>query len=131
MKILVTGAAGFIGSHLAAALLARGDTVVGLDNFNDYYDPRLKRANVTALISNPRFMLEEDMPPASLRRRRTSGGNGWSPLLSYSRTTLRRRQRSRNGQHPRCHQRSRYTARGVCFDIVGVRQELTDSFQRG
>jgi len=59
MKILVTGAAGFIGSHLAAALLARGDTVVGLDNFNDYYDPRLKRANATALMSNPRFMLEE------------------------------------------------------------------------
>jgi nucleoside-diphosphate-sugar epimerase len=36
---LVTGAAGFIGSHTAQALLARGDTVVGLDNLNDYYDP--------------------------------------------------------------------------------------------
>jgi len=44
--VLVTGAAGFIGSHVAAALLARGDTVVGLDNFNDYYSPARKRANL-------------------------------------------------------------------------------------
>ena len=59
MKVLVTGAAGFIGSHLAAALLARGDTVVGLDNFNDYYDPQRKRDNAATLVSNPRFILEE------------------------------------------------------------------------
>jgi UDP-glucuronate 4-epimerase len=44
--VLVTGAAGFIGSHVAAALLERGDTVVGLDNLNDYYDPARKRANL-------------------------------------------------------------------------------------
>jgi UDP-glucuronate 4-epimerase len=44
--ILVTGAAGFIGSHTAQTLLARGDHVVGLDNLNDYYDPARKRANV-------------------------------------------------------------------------------------
>lgn len=44
--ILVTGAAGFVGSHVCGALLARGDTVVALDNFNDYYDPERKRANV-------------------------------------------------------------------------------------
>lgn len=43
---LVTGAAGFIGSHAAGTLLARGDRVVGLDNLNDYYDPARKRANV-------------------------------------------------------------------------------------
>lgn len=43
---LVTGAAGFIGSHVAELLLARGDTVVGLDNFNSYYDPQRKRTNV-------------------------------------------------------------------------------------
>jgi len=59
MKVLVTGTAGFIGSHLAAALLARGDTVVGLDNFNDYYDPHRKRDNVATLASKPRFTLEE------------------------------------------------------------------------
>jgi len=46
MKILITGAAGFIGSHTAGALLKRGDTVVGVDNFNDYYSPEDKRANV-------------------------------------------------------------------------------------
>ena len=44
MKILVTGAAGFIGFHTAKQLLDRGDTVVGLDNFNDYYDVSLKEA---------------------------------------------------------------------------------------
>jgi UDP-glucuronate 4-epimerase len=47
--LLVTGAAGFIGSHVTEALLRRGDTVVGLDNFNDYYDPARKRANVREL----------------------------------------------------------------------------------
>jgi UDP-glucuronate 4-epimerase len=59
MNILVTGAAGFIGSHVAEALVARGDTVAGIDNFNDYYDPARKRANVSALTSNPRFTLHE------------------------------------------------------------------------
>ena len=44
MKILVTGAAGFIGSNTSRQLLDRGDTVVGLDNFNDYYDVSLKEA---------------------------------------------------------------------------------------
>ena len=59
MNVLVTGAAGFIGSHVAEALLARGDTVIGLDNFNDYYDPARKRANGALLTSNPRFTLHE------------------------------------------------------------------------
>jgi len=42
MKVLVTGAAGFIGMHVSKLLLARGDEVVGIDNLNDYYDPKLK-----------------------------------------------------------------------------------------
>jgi UDP-glucuronate 4-epimerase len=46
MRIFLTGAAGFIGSHLARALLARGDSVVGFDDFNDFYDPAIKRRNV-------------------------------------------------------------------------------------
>jgi len=59
MHILVTGAAGFIGSNLAEALLQRGDTVAGLDNFNDYYSPARKRANVAALAVYPNFTLYE------------------------------------------------------------------------
>ena len=49
MTILLTGAAGFIGAYVARALLARGERVVGVDNFNDYYDPQLKRDRVAAL----------------------------------------------------------------------------------
>ncbi|HMJ14523.1 MAG TPA: SDR family NAD(P)-dependent oxidoreductase, partial [Polyangiaceae bacterium] len=65
-RILVTGAAGFIGSHSVDALLARGDRVVGIDNLNDYYDPARKRANlaeVQKLASDPaRFeFLETDI----------------------------------------------------------------------
>lgn len=62
MKILVTGAAGFIGSNLAAKLAQRGDEVVGLDNFNDYYDPAKKRANAARLAAYPNFrMIEADI----------------------------------------------------------------------
>ncbi|MCB9423052.1 MAG: SDR family NAD(P)-dependent oxidoreductase [Ardenticatenaceae bacterium] len=62
MKVLVTGAAGFIGSHLAEKLAKRGDDVVGLDNFNDYYDPAKKRANEARLNAYPNFkMIEADI----------------------------------------------------------------------
>lgn len=54
-KILVTGFAGFIGSHVADALLARGDSVVGIDNFNDYYDPAQKERNVAHHKDNSFF----------------------------------------------------------------------------
>jgi UDP-glucuronate 4-epimerase len=61
MAILVTGAAGFIGSHTARSLLARGDEVVGIDNINDYYDPALKRARLQSLSSDfgDRFRFEQ------------------------------------------------------------------------
>ena len=59
MKILITGGAGFIGSHLADRRLARGDRVVVLDDFNDFYDPALKRANVAPHLPNPCYRLVE------------------------------------------------------------------------
>ena len=57
--VMVTGAAGFIGSHLCEALLSRGERVVGLDNFDHYYDPQVKRRNVTDSLNNPAFSLHE------------------------------------------------------------------------
>src|SRR5579862_4002511 len=59
MNVLVTGAAGFIGSHTAEMLLARGDGVRGLDSFDDYYDPRRKRANLEALLPRRGFEFQE------------------------------------------------------------------------
>ena len=56
-RCLVTGAAGFIGSHLAERLVADGCEVVGVDSFTDYYDPALKERNVEALRASPRFTL--------------------------------------------------------------------------
>ncbi len=56
-KILVTGAAGFIGYHTSERLLARGDEVVGLDNVNSYYDPTLKEARLARLAQQPGFRL--------------------------------------------------------------------------
>lgn len=56
--ILVTGAAGFIGAHLSQRLTARGVTVVGLDNLNDYYDPKLKRDRMAALAEGEHFIHE-------------------------------------------------------------------------
>ena len=55
MKILVTGSAGFIGSALTLRLLSRGDTVIGIDNHNDYYDPAIKEARIERFIDNPNY----------------------------------------------------------------------------
>lgn len=59
-KIVVTGAAGFIGSHLVEALLLRGESVLGIDEFNEYYDSALKRQNIAKALTNPHFKLIED-----------------------------------------------------------------------
>ncbi|HRY88920.1 MAG TPA: SDR family NAD(P)-dependent oxidoreductase, partial [Rubrivivax sp.] len=59
MKVLVTGAAGFIGMHVSQLLLARGDQVVGIDNLNDYYDPRLKQARLERLRGHAGFAFEK------------------------------------------------------------------------
>lgn len=58
MSILLTGAAGFIGMHLTEVLLARGESVIGVDNVNDYYDVALKEARLARLAKHPNFRLE-------------------------------------------------------------------------
>jgi len=59
VSILITGGAGFIGSHLAKTLLEQGESVIAIDNFNDYYDPAIKRANAARLSQYPHFTLVE------------------------------------------------------------------------
>ncbi len=56
-KTLVTGGAGFIGSHLCEKLVDEGHEVIALDNFNDFYDPEIKKRNISGLIDNPNFTL--------------------------------------------------------------------------
>jgi UDP-glucuronate 4-epimerase len=57
VKVLVTGAAGFIGFHVSAAILDRGDQVIGLDNLDDYYDPVLKEARLAMLTPRLGFQM--------------------------------------------------------------------------
>ena len=75
--ILVTGGAGFIGSHLVRRLLGRGDRVTVLDDFNDFYDPRRKRANVAPFLAGDGFRLVEgDIRDAGLVDRLFDPGRG-------------------------------------------------------
>jgi UDP-glucuronate 4-epimerase len=67
--VLVTGAAGFVGSHVSIALKRRGDGVLGLDNFNDYYDPSLKRGRQALLERTGVFIVEGDINDAALLRK--------------------------------------------------------------
>ena len=55
MKVLITGTAGFIGSNLTLRLLERGDTVIGVDNHNDYYDPVIKEARLARQVHHPKY----------------------------------------------------------------------------
>ncbi|MFO5494134.1 MAG: NAD-dependent epimerase/dehydratase family protein [Cuspidothrix sp.] len=59
-KVIVTGVAGFIGSHLAETLLKQGHEVIGIDEFTDYYDPILKRKNIANFQDSPNFTLVEE-----------------------------------------------------------------------
>ncbi len=66
-SILVTGAAGFVGSHVSELLLARGERVIGLDNFDPYYDPRFKRRNLAQVAARPNFaFVEADIRDSAL-----------------------------------------------------------------
>jgi UDP-glucuronate 4-epimerase len=76
MKVLVTGAAGFIGFHLAARLAERGDEVLGVDSLSDYYDVSLKRARLAQLRQLPRFAFEQlDLARRAECRRLFSAGS--------------------------------------------------------
>ena len=66
MTVIVTGAAGFVGYHVCAALLARGERVVGVDNLCPYYDVRLKRARVARLAGDFRFVEGDVADPAAM-----------------------------------------------------------------
>jgi UDP-glucuronate 4-epimerase len=69
ISVLVTGASGFVGTHVCAGLSRRGDGVVGLDNFNDYYDPSLKRARQALLNRKGVFIIEGDINDVVLLKR--------------------------------------------------------------
>ncbi|KAK4751263.1 hypothetical protein SAY87_004745 [Trapa incisa] len=69
LSILVTGAAGFIGTHCSLALKKRGEGVLGLDNFNSYYDPSLKRARQALLAKHQVFIVEGDLNDGPLLRK--------------------------------------------------------------
>ncbi|GAB2230874.1 hypothetical protein Droror1_Dr00015169 [Drosera rotundifolia] len=69
ISVLVTGAAGFVGTHVSAALKRRGDGVLGIDNFNDYYDPSLKRARQALLERSGLFIVEGDINDHALLRK--------------------------------------------------------------
>lgn len=75
MKAIVTGAAGFIGSHLCERLLKEQWTVVGVDNFDNYYDPKVKRSNIKDCLPNKNFKLIEEDIRDSAAMSRVAGGN--------------------------------------------------------
>ena len=66
MKVLITGAAGFIGSHLTERLLTDGNHVIGVDNFDDFYDPQVKRRNIEKSLADENFgLIEADIRDSS------------------------------------------------------------------
>jgi UDP-glucuronate 4-epimerase len=102
VRVLVTGAAGFLGSHIAEALTGRGDEVTGLDNFDDFYPRAVKEANLAALRRAPRFrFVEGDIRDAAVLR----------PLLT--RETLVVHVAARAGVRPSLEDPARYVSVNV------------------
>jgi nucleoside-diphosphate-sugar epimerase len=84
-SILVTGAAGFIGFHVARGLLAEGRIVVGLDNLNSCYDPALKHARLDILRGEPRFAFEQiDLADRASMQRLAAGPAAGAPAKVYN-----------------------------------------------
>lgn len=84
MSVLVTGVAGFIGFHLAAALLRAGQRVVGIDNLNDYYDPALKRARLDALPEGDFQFIETDLAEAAGVRAALAGEGPFEAIVNLA-----------------------------------------------
>jgi UDP-glucuronate 4-epimerase len=85
MTVLVTGAAGFIGMHVAQALLARGEKVVGIDNMNDYYDPKLKQARLKMLEAHPGFaFFELDLANTEAFNKNLAGVTGVKSVINLA-----------------------------------------------
>ena len=84
MRVLVTGVAGFIGFHLAAALLRAGRRVVGIDNLNDYYDPALKRARLAALPEGDFRFIEADLAEAETVHSALAGEGRFDAIVNLA-----------------------------------------------
>lgn len=83
MTTLVTGAAGFIGAYTCQALAARGERVVGLDNYNDYYDPQLKRDRLARLTRDAGFrFVQADVPATYADVSALAAWTGFRPATS-------------------------------------------------
>ena len=140
-KILVTGAAGFIGFHLSRRLLAEGNAVVGLDNLNSYYDVTLKQARLKLLEENENFSFRPGGPRRpggdgravrgkSVRDRREPRGPGGRPLFARKPARLHGQQPRRLSEHPRGVPSSRGEAPGVRLLQFRLRGQHPDALFR-
>ena len=138
MRVLVTGAAGFIGFHVAQKLLARGDEVIGLDNLNPYYDPTLKRRAPRDPPQAVALPLREDRPGRSRRdgsavcagkdrARRASRRAGRRALFDPEPARLCRQQPDRHAARARGLPSSRRRAPRLRLDEFGVRRQHEDA----